>query len=236
MGFYLSDQTLAPTRPAASPRRPMCRRKTAYTRLSRRGNKNQYVAFGNNPVNRRDPLGLAQDVVSVTLDTRTGKLRAGLSSDIPNTYKTWLPSMPYLANMDGERECPHRPLFGTFQVGFAMNGQAGVFNVNWNGGIAVDGQGGMGWYRTLGVGGGLGGGLSFSVSFAGSNGAGINDLAGPFAYGTGSLGAGLNGSVEGFGGVGSQNQPILGGGLSVGVGGGGGAAEGLSTTDIYPWF
>jgi RHS repeat-associated protein len=57
------------------------------------GGLNLYAFCVDNPLNFRDPDGFAPDVVSVTLVN--GHLIAGLSSDIPNTYKTWRTDQPY---------------------------------------------------------------------------------------------------------------------------------------------
>jgi len=58
MGYYLTDETVEPLRQTASIRDRACEPKTAYIGFCCMGNINQYVAFGNNPVNFRDPFGL----------------------------------------------------------------------------------------------------------------------------------------------------------------------------------
>ena len=62
MGFYLTEETVETTRPAALSRRLAWERQTAYTRLPSRGDKNQYVFCDNNPVNFVDPFGLCKDI------------------------------------------------------------------------------------------------------------------------------------------------------------------------------
>src|ERR1017187_623871 len=49
----------------------------------------------NNPIDNTDPLGLAQDVVSLSMDLESGNITAGLSSDIPSTFKTYDERQPY---------------------------------------------------------------------------------------------------------------------------------------------
>jgi len=121
----------------------------------------------------------------------------------------------------------------TFQAGLSLNGQFGPVNVNLNVGIAVDGHGNVGVYESLGGGLGAGARISGGVSFGGSNGNCIQDLAGPFGNTSASLGAGLNGSVEGFSGQGSQRQTVVGGGFTAGIGAGGGFSAGGSQTFMH---
>lgn len=122
----------------------------------------------------------------------------------------------------------------TYQVGFTLNGQLGPVNGNWNVGFATDSQGNLATYDTIGFGAGVGGDVSAGLSFAVANGGTVKDLEGPFNYVSGNLGAGLNGGIDGFVGPGSQNQPIIGGGFTVGLGGGGGSATGISQRFIQP--
>ena len=58
MGYYLTDETVEPTRETASIRGRAYEPKTAYTGFCCMGNINQYVFCANNPVNFRDPAGL----------------------------------------------------------------------------------------------------------------------------------------------------------------------------------
>jgi len=152
-----------------------------------------------------------------------------LNNQNPNSNSSHSPNCPGSGNAGGGS-----PMYGgTFQVGLSLNGQFGPLNLTGSGGLAFDSNGHFGTYYTGGGGGGVGAGISGGLSFATSNGGNINDLAGPFAYGSGSLGAGLNGTVDGFSGPGSQNQPIIGGGFTIGVGAGGGAAVGGTGTSVY---
>lgn len=124
----------------------------------------------------------------------------------------------------------------TFSLGISGNGQFGILNLNVNIGFVVDGHGHFGFYDTGAAGAGAGTGVSAGVSLAGSNGDSICDLAGPFGYGSGGGGAGPDIAIDGFTGPGSHGQNVSGGGLTIGVGAGGGAASGVSQTWIHPFF
>jgi hypothetical protein len=60
MGYYLTDETVEPTRETASIRGRAYEPKTAYTGFCCMGNINQYVFCNNDPVNFVDPDGLAK--------------------------------------------------------------------------------------------------------------------------------------------------------------------------------
>jgi RHS repeat-associated protein len=188
------------------------------------GGLNLYNYVANNPINKIDPLGLEGNPVSSTLPGLSGAWNSNPYGQGGSFYD---PGYLYRPPCPGSSS-------GTFQIGLTLNGQLGPINANWNVGLAFDTHGNVAVYDTPAFGGGVGADVSGSLSFATSNGGTVYDLAGPFGYGTGSLGAGLNGSVEGFSGKGSQNQTVVGGGFSIGLGGGGGAATGISQTYIHP--
>jgi len=162
--------------------------------------------------------------------TPTGTAMDTYISD-PNEPTT--PPPPQTPSGQTGSSCP--PPYGTtVQIGLSLNGQLGPLNGNWSVGIAFDSQGHAAVYDTIGIGNGIGADASGGVSLAASNAGRVNDIAGPFAYGTTSLGSGLNGSGDVFAGAGSQGQTIVGGGFTAGFGGGGGAATGISQTYVHP--
>ncbi len=123
----------------------------------------------------------------------------------------------------------------TLQIGLTVNVQWGPVNFNVFAGFAFDGHGGIGGYYGGGAGVGVGAGATGGLSFAGSNGDTIEDLGGPFGSFNAGLGAGAGASGDVFWGSGSQGQPIMGGGFTVGGGLGGGGALGATETDISRW-
>ena len=122
----------------------------------------------------------------------------------------------------------------TFSLGLTVNIQLGPININGFAGLAIDGNGGLGSYWGYGGGGGAGAKISGGVNFASSNSACIQDLEGPFGNTSASFGGGLNGSVDGFSGQGSQGQTVTGGGFTAGFGVGGGWSVGGSQTYVQP--
>ncbi len=120
----------------------------------------------------------------------------------------------------------------TFQVTASVNINIGPVNINYSVGLAGDSNGGLAVMRTGGAGGGAGTGGSAGVGLDVSNGASVDDLAGPFATTQTSAGLGPSASASGYTGAGSQGQPIAGTGWSVGAGAGGGTYSGWSTTKV----
>ncbi|MFA6012230.1 MAG: polymorphic toxin-type HINT domain-containing protein [Desulfobacteraceae bacterium] len=121
----------------------------------------------------------------------------------------------------------------TFQFGLTASGQAGLLSGNWSIGIIFDGNGNVGWYDTVGAGVGVGADGSVGFTFSTSSGECIDDMSGPFANASASLGAGLSGSLDAFSGPGSQGQTVIGEGFTLGVGAGGGWSLGGSQTWIH---
>ena len=122
----------------------------------------------------------------------------------------------------------------TFQFGPAGNAQFGPFNVNGSLGLVFDSHGHIGFYKTVGFGGGFGADAFGGINFSLSSGDCINDIAGPFVSGEATLAAaaGISGNV--FGGAGSQGQPVGGGGLTIGGGGGAQFSGGVTQTSVTP--
>jgi RHS repeat-associated protein len=122
----------------------------------------------------------------------------------------------------------------TFQIGFAFNGQFGLFNLNFGAGLAFDSHGGVGTYDYGGGGGGgagagVGGGVQFAVSDANR----IKDLSGPFGNTSASAGDVVGASVDYFSGPGSCGQLVTGSGFTLGLGAGASLEVGVSTTSVH---
>jgi RHS repeat-associated protein len=120
----------------------------------------------------------------------------------------------------------------TGQIGVTLNWQIGPLAVNFSTGLAFDGRGCFGTYTTYGAGYGVGGKFSGGIQLEGSNADGINDLSGPFQNTSIGIGDGISGTADQFSGSASDGSRIIGGGVSLGVGLGGGASSGGSYTSI----
>lgn len=106
------------------------------------------------------------------------------------------------------------------------------------GGFVFDSSGGVGTYVVNGVGGGTGGLASFGLSFgfvaattSAAPAATITDLGGPFANGSAGAGLGPSVTVDAFA---DPDNPIAGGGLTVGAGVGGGFSIQATNTTVTP--
>jgi len=118
-------------------------------------------------------------------------------------------------------------------LGLSINFQWGPVNAQWSQGLAIDDTGNVGWYDTGGGGTGAGGKYSGGVCVFYSNAKTINDLQGPFTYGSGGAGEGYSLELDTFTGP-SPNGPVFGIGGTAGIGIGAGAASGISGTTITP--
>ena len=122
----------------------------------------------------------------------------------------------------------------TFQLGGGGQFMAGPLAIGGYGGVAIDGQGSIGLYGTIGGSGGAGLDANVALQFQGSNGDSIKDLKGPF------LNAGVGGGAIGhigadaFTGTGQSGQLVTGVGITVGGGAGVYAYGGASGTGIIP--
>ncbi|MFZ0932346.1 MAG: FG-GAP-like repeat-containing protein [Syntrophobacteraceae bacterium] len=121
----------------------------------------------------------------------------------------------------------------TLSLGLTVSGQIGPLNINFSGGLAIDGNGNIGTFETIGGGLGVGAGGSLGISGSISNAQTIMDLQGPFATTTFGAGAGLSGSWDSYAGP-SDNGWVTGSGLTLGLGLGGAADTGISDTWISP--
>jgi RHS repeat-associated protein len=205
--------------------------------IDERGGLNLYRFCRNNSVTAIDSNGrYVLDDQGFPI-TRTGTAMDTYISD-PNSGNQDSPGNPGSAGSPAGQPNPPNatcPLYGgTFQAGLSLNGQLGPFSGNFTAGFVLDSRGHLGIFHSFFGGGGVGAAFSGGLSFAISNGGTIQDISGPFGNVSASLGAGLDGSIEGFAGPGSQGQPIKGGGFTVAVGGGGGWSLGGSTTSVTP--
>jgi RHS repeat-associated protein len=121
----------------------------------------------------------------------------------------------------------------TFQIGFSGNVNLGIVNFNLSGGIAVDTSGNVALYSAPGAGAGLGGDAGAGVSVAVSDAATVDDLGGVFGNASISGGLGFDGSVDAFGGP-SANGPVVGAGITLGVGAGADVALTATDTKLTP--
>jgi len=121
----------------------------------------------------------------------------------------------------------------TAALGITTDLQWGPINVNFAGGLAIDGFGNVGTYTSQGVGLGMGATVSCGISSSVSDAQTIFDLAGPFS--TGSLGGGWGPDASGdyFAGL-SLNGWVTGGGVTIGAGLGAGGSSSITRTNISP--
>jgi RHS repeat-associated protein len=123
----------------------------------------------------------------------------------------------------------------TFQIGVAINFQAGWLSVSWNRGIAFDGSGNIVGFNTIFGGAGAGARWSGGVTFAASNADTVFGLARDYKVINGGGGAGASGTGQVFWGRDAVNRKFVGGvGTTIGVGLGGGGSGGGSWTTITP--
>ncbi|WP_084633298.1 RHS repeat-associated core domain-containing protein [Pleomorphomonas oryzae] len=122
----------------------------------------------------------------------------------------------------------------TVQVGGTVNGQFGVVNIQFGGGIAVDSSGNIAGYTFGGGGAGVGGEASASAGVSVSTASTVCDLGGPFANQSIAGGVIASGSVDTFEGL-ERGGVITGGGASVGIGAGASVKSAITGTNIYPW-
>jgi RHS repeat-associated protein len=117
----------------------------------------------------------------------------------------------------------------TLQIGFHGSATFFGYQIIPQGGfgIAFDGQGNAGFYGFGGIGAGLGNSANAGLSLQGSNACSIYDLQGRFSNVSLHGGAGFGGSFDAFQGK-SDNGPVTGFGLTLGVSAG--ASANLSTT------
>jgi RHS repeat-associated protein len=122
----------------------------------------------------------------------------------------------------------------TLSLGFSVT--VSIWNIGFTAGVGVivDGHGNVGVYGSsgMGFGGGLGGQAGVGVQV--SNGDTIGDYGGLFANTTGFAGVGEGVSGDAFSGYGTQGQLITGGGVSYGVGIGGGGFGAVTNTTVIP--
>jgi RHS repeat-associated protein len=124
----------------------------------------------------------------------------------------------------------------TVSLGISVNFQIGPVAIGISTGVAADESGGLGTYTTFGGGGGVGSDVSGGLTVAVSNAKTICDLSGPFDNFSADVGSGLNLAGEGFGGAASDGSPVIGAGLTLGVGGGAGTSVTRTNTRVERLF
>jgi RHS repeat-associated protein len=122
----------------------------------------------------------------------------------------------------------------TVQLGFSLNVQIGPFAGAFGIGMAFDGQGNVGLYRSsFGGVGGLGADIALTQGGMWSvNADSIYDLRGPFREGSATGGDEIAGTAVRFSGKGSNGQPVDGYGFFAGAGAGAGWTFGKSNTTV----
>lgn len=124
----------------------------------------------------------------------------------------------------------------TLQVGWSGSLILGPVALVGGIGIAIDGQGNVGIYYEGGGGGGAGARANTGTSIHVSSGDSIRDLSGQFYNGSIGAGKGVDGSLDGFTGLGERGQRVYGGGVTLGGGLGAGGSVTSSWTGIIPLF
>jgi len=124
----------------------------------------------------------------------------------------------------------------TLQVGWSGSLILGPVALVGGIGIAIDGQGNVGIYYEGGGGGGAGARANTGTSIHVSSGDSIGDLRGQFYNGSIGAGKGVDGSLDGFTGLGERGQRVYGGGVTLGGGLGAGGSVTSSWTGIIPLF
>ena len=140
------------------------------------------------------------------------------------------------------RYCGNNPVtFGdplglwTFQIGLAINVQAGPSSWSYSRGIAFDVSGNLVQFRTGFGGVGAGARWSGGIAFAASNADTVFGLERDYKVFNGGGGAGASGTGQFFWGRDAVNRKFVWGmGVTVGPGLGGGGSGGVSLTNVWP--
>ncbi|MGH7193574.1 MAG: RHS repeat-associated core domain-containing protein [Candidatus Saccharimonadales bacterium] len=119
---------------------------------------------------------------------------------------------------------------GLWTVEFGITVYFGAFQ--FGAGIAVDGYGNVGTYRTEPRGGAGTGGLSGGATFGASDAPTICGLGGGFTNYSGGAGAGPDAGAGAFFGTTPEGTPVIGGEVNYGIGFGGGASVGFTDTTV----
>jgi hypothetical protein len=181
----------------------------------------------------RDPLG---NVASVKSAYQTFGLLVPprrINANIVLPLERWIG--PNLYDYVGNNPVNNVDPLGlwTFGIGLSLNFQIGPININFSGGLAIDGEGNVGTYYVGGGGVGAGAHASGGLSFTGSNAKTICDLRGPFANANLGAGVGADGEANAFIGN-SPDGTVIGGGFTLGAGLGVGGSGGGTYTWVNP--
>lgn len=124
----------------------------------------------------------------------------------------------------------------TLNLGGTINAQFGPINVSYSGGVVFGSDGSFGVYNTGGVASGAGAGGFFGLTGGISTAKSICGFGGPFLETGQSAGLGAAEGVSFYAGNDSTNgnQPVYGGSLTAGVGGGANVYGGFTKTVVTP--
>jgi hypothetical protein len=158
-------------------------------------------------------------------------------SEDPKRFKAGSPNFySYVRNRPNNGKDPSGLL--TLNLGGTVNIHAGPINVSYSGGVVFGSDGSFGVYNTGGLASGAGAGGFFGLTGGISMAKSICGFGGPFLETGQNAGLGAAEGVSFYAGNDSSdgNQPVYGGSLTAGVGGGAYVYGALTYTDITPIF
>jgi hypothetical protein len=120
----------------------------------------------------------------------------------------------------------------TLQGGASFSGTIWGISGNLGFGIAFDDKGNIAPYASWALGSGFGAGFVAGGQIQQSDAESVCDLAGPFNSASIGVGEGTAGSIEFFNGFGSNGQPVVGKGFTLGAGVGAGGSITRGPTHI----
>jgi hypothetical protein len=176
-----------------------------------------------------NPAGRYLEGDPARLLTRIYDLGRGRWGDLNPVLIATANLSPYSYTLDRPNDLIDPDGLITIQLGLSVNIQLGPVSLNGFVGLAGDDLGGVSVYFGGGPGVGVGADVSGGVSVGASTATSVCSLRGPFNNFSVAGGAGPAMSADGFAGMDSNNTPVVGGGVTFGVG----AGAASSTTATY---